>query len=284
MSLAMNKTGEHSIKSKRTQRISVAVIILIVFFSIASGVDGKHYSGGDEMGTAGEPIVVAFPLKGEWLAPNTPGTKIPSHGTNQLGTRYAYDFVQVDWNRTGWPAYRASFLRYLFSGIPLDQYFCWGQEVYSPCDGVVVQAQDGYAENSKTNLFLDTVNAYKNAHYFNPETDDIQSVAGNYIIIDCGSNVYAALVHLQTGSIQVSVGQSVKTGDVIGRVGHSGNSYAPHLHFQIMDSSDITVANGLPCAFKEYEVFQNGNWIKVADGIPTSKDRIRFQQSDTETE
>lgn len=99
-----------------------------------------------------------------------------------------------------------------FSGIPLNQYYCWGQEVYSPCDGVVVQAQDGYAENSKTNLFSDTVNAYKNAHYFNPERDDIQSVAGNYIIIDCGNNVYAALVHLQTGSIQVSVGQSVKTG------------------------------------------------------------------------
>lgn len=53
------------------------------------------------MGTAQEPIVVAFPLRGEWLAPNTPGTKIPSHGTNQLGTRYAFDFVQVDWNRTG---------------------------------------------------------------------------------------------------------------------------------------------------------------------------------------
>lgn len=30
-----------------------------------------------------EPIIVEFPLKGEWFAPNTPGTKIPSHGTNK---------------------------------------------------------------------------------------------------------------------------------------------------------------------------------------------------------
>lgn len=280
MNSTTNKTGEHSMKSKRKQRIKVTVITGIVFLSMLCNVGGKHYCGGDEMGTTQEPIVVAFPLRGEWLAPNTPGTKIPSHGTNQLGTRYAYDFVQVDWNRTGWPAYRASFLRYLFSGIPLEQYYCWGQEVYSPCNGVVVQAQDGYAENSKTNLFSDTVNAYKNAHYFEPKTDDIQSVAGNYIIIDCGNNVYAALVHLQTGSIQVSVGQSVKTGDVIGRVGHSGNSYAPHLHFQLMDSSDITIANGLPCAFEEYEVYQNNEWNVVQNGIPTSTDRIRFEKTD----
>lgn len=44
-------------------------------------------------------------------------------------------------------------------------------------------------------------------------------------------------------------------GDLIGRIGHSGNSFFPHLHFQLMDSCDI---NGLPCAFEEYEIFQNG--------------------------
>lgn len=59
-------------------------------------------------------------------------------------------------------------------------------------------------------------------------------------------------------------------------MGHSGNSFAPHLHFQLMDSSDISIANGLPCAFEQYEVFQKGEWKKVANGIPTDKDRIRF--------
>ena len=59
------------------------------------------------------PIVVGFPLRGEWYAPNTPGSKIPSHGTNRLGSRYAYDFIQVDWNRKGYPAYQSGFL-----GIP----------------------------------------------------------------------------------------------------------------------------------------------------------------------
>lgn len=227
-----------------------------------------------------EPIIVEFPLRGEWLSPNTPGTKIPSHGTNQFGTRYAYDFIQVDWDRKGWPAYRVSFLKYLLFGVPLNEYYCWGQKVYSPCDGIIVQVEDGYEERARTNLLSDMTNAFKNAHYFDPEKENIQSVAGNYIIIKYGDNVYAGLVHLKTGSIQVSVGQSVKKGELIGRVGHSGNSFAPHLHFQLMDSSDIATANGLPCAFGQYEVFQDGKWQEVVNGIPTKKDRIRFQKSD----
>ncbi len=223
-----------------------------------------------------EPIIVAFPLRGEWFAPNTPGTKIPSHGTNQLGTRYAYDFIQVDWERKGWPSYRVGLLHYLFLGVPLNEYYCWGQAVYAPCDGVVVHAEDGFKERRRTNLLLDLLNAYKNARFFDPRKDDVQSVAGNYIIIKYNDQVYAALVHLQTGSIQVAVGQKVKKGELIGKVGHSGNSFSPHLHFQLMDSSDIATARGLPCAFEQYEIFQDEEWKKVVKGIPTDKDRIRL--------
>lgn len=224
-----------------------------------------------------QPIIVAFPLRGEWLSPNTPGTKIPSHGTNQLGARYAYDFIQVDWNRKGYPAYRVSFPQYLVFGVPLNNYYCWGQEVYSPCDGIVVAASDGYEERARTNLITDMTNAYKNSHYFDPEKDNVQTVAGNYMIIKYSSGIYAALCHLQAGSVQVAVGQKVTKGAFIGKVGHSGNSFAPHLHFQLMGSSDIATAKGLPCAFEEYERYQNGAWVKVTNGVPTKKDRIRFQ-------
>ena len=184
----------------------------------------------------------------------------------------------MNWERKGWPAYRLSLAQYLLFGVPLDEYYCWWQEVYAPCDGIIVQAEDGYKERTRTKLLSDLSNAYKNAHYFDPEKDDIQSVAGNYIIMECADKVYAGLVHLQTGSILVSAGQRVKKGEFIGRVGHSGNSFAPHLHFQLMDSSDISTANGLPFAFEQYEIFKNGIWYKVNHGIPTNKDRIRFQK------
>ena len=261
---------KHILKNKKIA-ICILVIVLIFSNSVKKWIDRRN-----AMLEMYEPIIVEFPLRGEWLSPNTPGTKVPSHGTNQLGTRYAYDFIQVDWNRIGTPAYRVGVMQYLFSGVKLSDYYCWGQEVYSPCDGIVVGAEDGYAENEKTNLLADMSNAYKNAHYFDPEKDDIQSVAGNYVIIKYSENVYAALCHLQTGSIQVSVGQMIKKGEVIGRVGHSGNSFAPHLHFQLMDSSDISVANGVPCAFEQYEIFRDNEWQIIENGIPTDKDRIRF--------
>lgn len=225
---------------------------------------------------ATRPIIVEFPLRGEWFSPNTPGTKIPSHGTNRLGTRYAYDFIQVDWNRKGYPSYQSNFIKYLICGLSVKNYYCWGKAIYAPCNGIVVKTENNYDENMRTNLFGDLRNACKNARWLDIGNDDIQKIAGNYVIIKHTENVYVALCHLQKGSLQVSVGQSITTGKMIGKIGHSGNSFQPHLHFQLMDNEDITVAKGIPCVFKEYELFQNGKWEKVYNGIPVKGDRIRF--------
>ncbi len=89
-------------------------------------------------------------------------------------------------------------------------------------------------------------------------------------------HVYASFAHLQTGSVTVFVGQVVRKGDVLGKVGHSGNSTAPHLHFQLMDSSDLLSAKGIPCAFEQYDLYQNGEWKSVYSGVPSDKDRIRY--------
>jgi hypothetical protein len=39
------------------------------------------------------PVVVEFPLRGEWTAPNTPGKKVPSHGT--LSTLEIFDLPRI---------------------------------------------------------------------------------------------------------------------------------------------------------------------------------------------
>ncbi|WFN35660.1 M23 family metallopeptidase [Methanogenium sp. S4BF] len=270
------RVGVWNGKNHRSARVSIVLALALGALVIFNNAGTEWTERSTEMTEAREPIIVAFPLRGEWLSPNTPGTKIPSHGTDRFGTRYAYDFIQVDWGRKGWPAYRVSLPQYLLFGVPVKEYYCWGREVYAPCDGIIVRAEDGYKERERTNLLSDLSNAYKNAHSFDPGKDDVQSVAGNYIIMECGGNAYAALVHLQTGSIQVAAGQRVKKGEVLGRVGNSGNSFGPHLHFQLMDSCDIAAANGLPCAFEQYEVFRDGEWHQTVNGIPTDKDRIRF--------
>jgi hypothetical protein len=48
------------------------------------------------MGTPSSPEVVRFPLRGEWVAVRTPAHRIPSHTTEMLGQRYAFDFVRPD--------------------------------------------------------------------------------------------------------------------------------------------------------------------------------------------
>ena len=50
--------------------------------------------------TLENPVVVDFPLRGEgWMAVTTPAHRVPSHGTDMLGQRYAYDLLIVDSRR-----------------------------------------------------------------------------------------------------------------------------------------------------------------------------------------
>lgn len=222
-----------------------------------------------------KPIIMEFPLRGEWMLPNTPGTKVPSHGTEQLGQKYAYDFTQVDWSEKGLRFYSGSKLRYLLLGVPLRNCFGWGKDVYAPCNGTVIQCEDGHKERQIVHLVSDLAVVLKNAFFFNMKKG-WQPVLGNYLIMDCGNGIYAFFAHFLNGSINVKVGDSVKKGQIIGKVGHSGNSTAPHLHFHLMDNPDLLEANGIPCAFESYEVFKENSWVPVTNGIPTSTERIRF--------
>ena len=110
-----------------------------------------------------KPILMRFPLIGEWNTPNTPGSRIPSHGTNALGTRYAYDFLQLNWKKRGDPCYRSHVLSYLLFGVTLSSCYCYGLPVYAPCDGRVVYVMDGCRERKRAWFFSDALMAFKNS-------------------------------------------------------------------------------------------------------------------------
>lgn len=227
-------------------------------------------------------LVVEFPLKGEWVAPNTPGDKIPSHGTDALGQRYAYDFIRIDPNSTkGVKFYKSKVFKYRTVGIPLKDCYCYKESIYSPVNGKVVVVKDGVREPKYLHPILDYLKTILRTTYisiqgmFMPlEKINLHKFIGNYIIIEF-EKYYAFFAHISPGTIKVEEGQDVNIGDIIGQVGHSGNSTAPHLHFHIMDSTDFFKAKGVFCAFGKYYLFTDNEWNVVQDGIPKSDQIIR---------
>lgn len=221
------------------------------------------------------PVVVEFPLRGEWWTPNTPGTRVPSHGTDVLGQRYAYDFVRTGPGPRGTRISPRSSIRYLLQGARLRDCFGWGAPVFAATSGVVVQAADGWPERDPVHPLRDLAVAVRNGLTFDVgRMTDLRPLTGNHVIVESGHG-FVVYAHAATGSVQVVAGDRVEAGQVIAAVGHSGNSTAPHLHFQLMDGRDPRTARGILCCFREYEVLDGGAWRTVRDGIPARTDHLR---------
>jgi Peptidase family M23 len=192
---------------------------------------------GDPLDVGAPAVVVSPPLKGaRWVVAGgccTPysyhrGATLPINGAIHVAERYAIDFVQLNDKNM------------LYSG-PQDQlssYAFFGDEVHSVANGIVVQIADRLPEQVPGKL---------------PEGATIQMAAGNHAVIDIGEGRYAFYAHMQPGSVRVKVGDKVVTGQVLGVLGNSGNSDAPHLHFHVMDGPSPLLSNGLPFVFTSFK-------------------------------
>lgn len=177
------------------------------------------------------PVTIGAPVRGgDWLVGGGPSNTsyhrrahMALDGGLKFAQRFAIDYVKIG------PDGKT------YTGNPKDNksYHCYGADVIAVADGRVVAVRDGVPEN--------VPDPVKRAVEMT-----LATAAGNYVAIYIGYGRYALYGHLIPGSIKVTKGEFVKRGQVLARLGNSGNSTEPHLHFQIADSPSFLNANGLP--------------------------------------
>jgi len=181
-------------------------------------------------------MVIEPPLRGSgWLATNgccdriTPhrGAVLAVNGAYRVPERFAIDWIQLDANNRAYEGAKEKLASWHYYGAP----------IYSVADGIVVTLYDGVAEQ------------VPGPH---PTGLTTAAIGGNMLVVDIGGGAYAFYAHLQRGSLKAKLGDRVKAGQVIGLLGNTGNSTAPHLHFHLMDGPSPLNANGIPYVFRKF--------------------------------
>jgi hypothetical protein len=210
-------------------------------------------------------VVLALPFTGRWLVQNSPARRVPSHGVDVLGQRFAIDFVGVD--ERG----RTSAIhdwRTVLATEPPERFVAFGRPILAPAAGVVVHAHDGEddhaARRSQAALVPYALGARARLRAGAP------AVAGNHVTIGLPGGTFVSLVHLRRGSLRVQVGDEVALGQQVAECGNSGNSTQPHVHLQVTDSADFSVARGVPVEFRDFREWPRGRRgpIERAAGLP----------------
>lgn len=186
-----------------------------------------------------EPAVISPPLGGPgWLDGNSCCDMTahrmalnPLNGELWAAERFAIDYVQLSKDGT------------IFRGdkARLESYPYFGADVHAVADGPVVSVLDGLPEQVPGTA---------------PTGLRLEEYGGNHVVQDISGGGtekrYAFYAHLKTGSVQVEPGDQLSAGQVLGNLGNSGNTDAPHLHFHVMSTPDPLRADGLPFVFKTF--------------------------------
>jgi hypothetical protein len=243
----------------------------------------EHTTVGHPISIRREAMVVSPPIKGSgWVNGNGCCLEVgphrfvtnPMNGTLDPSETFAIDWVQVD----------AHGVAYRTDGKTPEDWIGYGAEILAVAPGTVVEVVRD----------LPNVTPGKN-----PEGLTIAQIAGNRVIVEIGSGYYVMYAHLAPGSIPVHVGDYVRQGQKLGLLGNTGNSSAPHLHFQVMDRPSSLDDTSLPFVFDhmnlegrvplDLEVLDDNTDKKIAlpmdkneakpltRAMPLSRDVVGFQ-------
>jgi tRNA A-37 threonylcarbamoyl transferase component Bud32 len=156
-----------------------------------------------------EGVILAAPFRGEWLVVNGGRSTLINIHYRRANQRDALDIERIvnGQERTGdrkrWTSYPS-----------------WGETLYAPADGKIVKVVRDLDDNPLGQR-------------------DEEHLAGNYVAIDLGNGRFVMMAHLQKGSVLVTEGDVVRTGQPLAKCGNSGNTSHPHLHLQVQSGPDF---------------------------------------------
>jgi hypothetical protein len=177
------------------------------------------------------PVRILSPLRGaNWWTPNGPSNDclhrravIALNDLVVIPERFAVDWIKLGPDGNSYHGDESK----------NASYYAYGASIHAAADGRVTAIQDGIAENVPHSPRMAT-------------PINIKTIAGNYVIEDLGGGRYALYAHLIPGSVRVKPGDHIIQGQVIGRLGNSGNSSEPHLHFQVSTGEMPLDGEGVP--------------------------------------
>jgi len=187
-----------------------------------------------------------FPLRGIWFA----GWGASFHTGHRWGApeEFALDIAKLGGDG----------LTHRGDGTKFEDYYAYGAEVLTASDGRVIKAANDQPEDPSA---MQRPGETQEAYFARLQKEQgerlakgLTAITGNYVMIDHGKNEYSLYAHLQPGSVRVHVGDQVKAGKVIGKLGSSGNSTEPHLHFHVCDKPDPLMCAGIPMNFSNVTI------------------------------
>jgi hypothetical protein len=179
-----------------------------------------------------------------------------SEGRAVTSRRYAIDWLQIEHGSR-------------FSGDARDKrsYPAYGKPVFAVADSTVATAKDGLPDNVPGHN--------ENFHPAVPIT--IDTLGGNSITLDLGGGQFAYYFHLQPGSLRVKAGDHVRRGQLLARIGDSGDAREPHLHFEVTTSSTLMAGEGVPYLIDHYRMkLADNTWETRTHELPLKDMEIDF--------
>jgi peptidase M23-like protein len=183
-----------------------------------------------------------LPFAGEWYVYWGGRSLAQNRHAVARDQRFAYDFLIL--------APRCRGQSYRGTGESNTDYYCFGQSIYAPADGLVVKTENEVPDNTPGEM--------------NPK-----AALGNYVTLDHGSEEFSFFAHFRQGTVAVRGGDRVRSGQLLAQCGNSGNSSEPHLHYHLQNTPVPFQGDGLPAFFVEY----------VADGKPMARGEPAARQT-----